>query len=241
MTLTEDAFLGGRLMLRQPAAGFRAGSDAVMLAASVPAQDGQSVLDLGCGVGAAMYCLGARVPGLVLTGVEMNGAVADLARCNGSAEVVEADVLTLPPALRQRQWSHVIANPPYFPAGGGSPAAEAAREAGLREGGAGDLTRWAEVACKRVAAKGTVTMIARADRLADLLTPMAAALGGIVILPISAGAGKPAGRVIVQGRKGSKAALKLLDPLNLHTSSGSGGYRAQAEAILREMQPIRLR
>ncbi|UWQ17874.1 tRNA1(Val) (adenine(37)-N6)-methyltransferase [Jannaschia sp. M317] len=241
MTQTRDAFLGGRLVLRQTVTGFRAGSDAVLLAAAVPARAGQSVLDLGCGVGAVMYCLGTRVPGLTLTGLETEPVAAALARANGTAEVAEADVLTLPPDLRNRQWDHVVSNPPYFGASAGSPAHAPAREAGLREARPGDLRRWVEIACKRAAPKGSVTLIARADRLADLVTPMAAALGGLVVQPVAARPGTPAKRVIVQGVKGSRAALRLCAPLNLHAADGSDGYAPEAEEILRNMGPLSLR
>ena len=81
----DDAFLGGRLTLRQPARGYRAGADAVMLAAACPAQPGQRVLELGCGAGVALFCLGARVRGLSLTGLERQPALADLARHNAAA------------------------------------------------------------------------------------------------------------------------------------------------------------
>src|SRR6056297_2259973 len=67
---TRDALLGGRVWLRQPARGYRAGVDAVFLAAACPARPGARVLDLGCGVGAAALCLAARVPDLAITGVE---------------------------------------------------------------------------------------------------------------------------------------------------------------------------
>ena len=241
MTLTRDAFLGGRLVLTQPAKGFRAGSDAVLLAAAVPALAGESVLDLGCGVGAAMYCLGTRVPDLGLTGVEADAETAALARVNGAAEVVVADVLALPPDLRNRQWTHVLSNPPYFAASAGSAARDPSREAGLREARPGEVSRWVEVACKRVAPKGTVTFITRADRLADVLTPMAEALGAVTVLPVAAQPETEAKRVILQGRKGSRAALRLLPPLVLHLAGESGAYRPEAEAILRDMAPIRTR
>jgi len=116
--LTCDAFLGGKLHLWQPrrGRGYRAGVDPVLLAASIEATAGQSVLELGCGVGAAVLCLGARVPGLTLTGCELQPAYAELARRNGGAalEVVEADLTDMPLHLRQRQFDHVLANPPYF-------------------------------------------------------------------------------------------------------------------------------
>ena len=111
--LSYDAFLGGKLHLWQPAQGYRAGVDPVFLAASVNAIPGQSVLDLGCGVGTAALCLGARVPDLLLQGVERQAFYADLAGRNG-LETECADLLAMPLDLRQRQFDHVIANPPYF-------------------------------------------------------------------------------------------------------------------------------
>jgi tRNA1(Val) A37 N6-methylase TrmN6 len=237
--MSRDAFLGGRLQLEQPERGFRSGSDAVLLAAAIPARAGQSALDLGCGAGVAMYCLGARVPGLSLTGVEREAEAAAMARRNGAAEVVEADVLDLPPALR-RQWDHVLTNPPYFAAGAGSRAGDAARERGLREGAPGDLRRWVAAACRRVAPKGSVTVIARADRLDDLLGPMSAALGGLAVLPVAPVEGEQAKRVLVQGVLGARAPLRLLAPLVLHDAEDSGQYRDELETILRDAAPLRL-
>ena len=236
--MTFDAFLGGRLRLEQPDRGFRSGSDAVLLAAAVPARAGQSALDLGCGSGAAMYCLGARVPGLRLTGVERDPAAAAMARRNGGAEVVEADVLDLPAALR-RQWDHVLLNPPYFPAGGGAAAGDASREGALREAAPGDLRRWVAAACRRVAPKGSVTVIARAERLGDLLGPIEAALGGVAVLPVAAHAGAAAKRVIVRGVLDARAPLRLLAPLVLHPGPKCGGYLPEAETILRHGEAIK--
>ena len=110
---TLDAFLGGRLHLRQPARGFRAGMDALLLAAAVPARPGEAVLELGCGGGAAILALGTRVQGLVLTGLEIQPAYAALARANASLnglplEVIEGDVAAPPPALRARASSTAI-------------------------------------------------------------------------------------------------------------------------------------
>ena len=117
--LTQDGFLGGRLILLQPAKGYRAGIDPVLLAASIPAESGQSILELGCGVGTALLCLGHRVPGLELTGVELQPSYADCARRNAernaiAAKIVTADLSKLPLAVRQVRHHHVLANPPYF-------------------------------------------------------------------------------------------------------------------------------
>ena len=111
--LTKDAFLGGKVQLLQPKLGYRAGVDPVFLAATVTAHEGETVLDLGCGVGAAALCLGARIPNLKLTGVERQPEYAELARRNG-LETVCADIANLPDEIRQQQFHHVLANPPYY-------------------------------------------------------------------------------------------------------------------------------
>jgi tRNA1(Val) A37 N6-methylase TrmN6 len=91
----------------------------VLLAASIPAKPGQRVLELGCGVGTALFCLGHRVSGLVLTGVELQPLYVDCARRNAAdnniaVQVVEANLSNLPSSIRQTRYHHVLANPPYF-------------------------------------------------------------------------------------------------------------------------------
>ena len=236
MNVTYDAVLGGRLRIWQPAAGFRAGSDAVLLAAACPARPGDSLLDLGCGVGTAMLCVAARVPGTIVTGVERHAPTAALARRNaGNDAVVEADVLALPGTLRARGFDHVILNPPYLSVGSGPDAADRGRADARREGGAGDLVAWCDVACRRAGPTGTVAAIARADRLADLLTALAPRLGAIVILPIAPSPNAAARRVIVRGRKDARAPLRLLAPLVTHDVDGR---TPEYEAVLREAAPL---
>ena len=136
--VTEDGFLGGRLRIRQPKRGYRAGMDPVLLAAAVEARAGERALELGCGVGVALLCLLHRVPGLHGTGVERQGDLAALAevnaRANGAAaRIVTADVAALPAALKVESFDHVLMNPPFFERHAGSAAADAGREAGRGE------------------------------------------------------------------------------------------------------------
>ena len=60
-SLSEDDFLGGKLRLKQPKRGHRAGHDAVLLAAATPAKPGERVVDLGAGVGVAGLAVASRV------------------------------------------------------------------------------------------------------------------------------------------------------------------------------------
>lgn len=171
--LTYDAFLGGRLHLWQPRDGYRAGVDPVLLAASVPAKAGQSVLDLGCGVGAAALCLGARVPGLELVGVERQAEYAALAVRNG-LHAHTADLADMPADLRDRSFDHVLANPPYFDRAAGHAAEDSGREAG--RGAETPVAAWIDAAARRLHHKGYLHMIHRVERVPDLLT---AAAGGL--------------------------------------------------------------
>ncbi len=115
--LTSDKFLGGRVTAWQPKDGYRAATDPVLLAAAVDARTGQSVLELGCGVGVAILCLGARITDLSLVGVERQADYADLAVRNAGEngadfEGITADISSLPDALRIRSFDHVFFNPP---------------------------------------------------------------------------------------------------------------------------------
>src|SRR6476619_5769484 len=93
--LTEDAFLGGKLRLRQPKSGHRAGHDAMLLAAATPARSGDRVVDLGAGVGAAGLALAKRVAGTGLVLVEIDPALAALARGNAASNGIAAETIVL--------------------------------------------------------------------------------------------------------------------------------------------------
>ena len=239
--LTQDAFLGGRARAWQPARGYRAGTDAVFLAAACPARPGDSVLELGCGAGVAALCLAARVPGLALTGVERQPHYAALARRNFTEaglvfELCEADLADLPPALRARSFGHVIANPPFFDPARGSPAPEAGR-AGARHGDT-PLTAWVAAARARLSPKGWLTAITAAEQVPALLSALEPGFGSISVLPLAAREGREAGRVLVRARKGGRGAFRLAAPLILHDGPAHAGdgddYTAAATAILRD-------
>ncbi|AXI45329.1 methyltransferase [Sulfitobacter sp. SK012] len=213
--LTHDAFLGGLLHLWQPRTGYRAGVDPVLLSASVKAHAGQRVLELGCGVGAAILCLGARVPGLLLTGVERDASYAALAVRNSDAlEVFTCDITGMPADLRQRQFDHVLANPPYYDRAASVAARNPAREGALGEDT--PLAEWVQIAAKRLAPKGYAHFIHRAERLPDIFAALPSGMGSVEVLPISPRAGRAAELVLVRARKNGRAAFRLHPQLVMH-------------------------
>lgn len=223
-----DHLLGRRVQLVQFVRGYRAAVDPVLLAAAVPAEPGQRVLDLGLGAGAASLCLAARVPGLTLVGVERDAGAAALARVNaglaegaltgGALTVVEADVgarLRGTEDPRAQPFDHVLTNPPFLEEVRADPPPDPGRRAAHVEGGIG-LGDWIAAGLRRLKPGGSFTIIMRADRLAEILTALTGPAGDIRVLPVhTVGDGRPAGRVIVQARKGRRAPLTLLAPLVL--------------------------
>lgn len=246
--LTNDRFLGGLLQILQPRAGYRAGVDAVLLAAAVDARPGQSVLELGCGVGVASLCLARRVPELVQTGVEVQGEYAQLAKRNAvenniEMRVITADISELPGELRERDFDHVFVNPPYFQRFRGTPATDAGRDKALAEGTS--LETWVDVATRRLKPGGHLTIIQKADRLPDLLTAFDGRLGSIQIKPLAPRAGRDAELVIVLAKKGGRGAFVLLAPLTMHKGVrhklDAKNYSRIANGILRDGGPLKFR
>ena len=216
---TLDAFLGGQLILEQPAKGYRAGVDPVLLASAAPATAGQSVLELGCGTGAALLCLARRVPGLDLTGVELQPDYADLCRRNAdrndiSAEIHTADLRRLPAALRSMSFDHVIANPPYFDRTQGNASAEPDRDTAFA--GPTSMSDWIDAATRRLRPKGQLTLIQKAPRLTECLSAMDDRLGSVTVIPIAGRTGRDADRILITALKGGRAPFRLTAPVVLH-------------------------
>ncbi len=232
---TEDRLLGGRVVLRQPVDGFRAAIDPVLLAASINAQAGETVLELGCGSGAAALCLARRVDGVTVIGLDAQADLVALAAGNARlnklhdrAGFFAADIGA--PALAEGRFDHVMANPPYLVARDATLPPDPARAAAVAEGAA-DLALWLKTAAHLVRPKGSVTIIHRADRLDAIFAAAPKALGSPVLLPLWPGIGKPAKRVIVSWRRQGRAPFRLLAGLILHEADG--GFTPAAERILR--------
>lgn len=244
LATTIDAFLGGALMLHQPARGYRAGIDPVLLAATCT-DDGRpaTVLDCGAGVGTVGLCIARRLPQTRVTMVEREPTLAALARENieanglsGRAEIIQAD-LTAPLArtpdlaARAGTFEHVFANPPFHIDDNGTRSQHPIKDGAnaMPEYG---LEAWARFMAAMTRGGGTATMIHRADALPAILAVFANRFGGLRVMALHPRAIEPANRVLVRGIKGSRAPLTLLPPLVIHTTD-SGVYQPVVEAVLR--------
>jgi tRNA1(Val) A37 N6-methylase TrmN6 len=246
MQTTLDLALGGRVRLYQPQKGYRAGLDAALLAAAVELGAGETALEAGCGPGAALLQAAWRtqacdLTGPSLVGVERDGAALALAQRNIALNGAQARVRAVAGDIgapfsklaRESQlgpFDAVFANPPFFddPAVLRGPAPER-REAYIADGG---LKAWTGFLLKAARQGGRITLVHRADRLADILDRLSAGGGSFRIRPVQPFADQPAKRVLVRAVKGGKAPLVLLPPLVLHARDGSK-HTPEAEAILR--------
>lgn len=249
-SLTEDAFLGGRLRVLQPEKGYRAGIDAVFLAAAIPVAAGETVFEAGIGVGVAALCLIARNPAIHVTGIEVATRYAMMceenAKRNGFGQLLKVIHADVKDAMRRDlahmpqhgTFAHAYANPPYFEDGKVTPSPSLLK-AQAHAFGPDDLDLWIKVMHAMVSLRGSVTLIHRAESLGKILVAMEDRFGDIRVAPLYAREGTAASRVIVQGIKGSKAPMQLLPGLILHGDGNA--FTPDADAVLREGMAWRLR
>jgi tRNA1(Val) A37 N6-methylase TrmN6 len=234
--LTEDAFLGGRLRLRQRKSGHRAGHDAILLAAATPAEAGHRVIDFGAGVGAAGLALARRVAGIELVLVEIDAGLAQLARDNARSNAIPAETIVLDLNANAEAFAAVgltpdsadvvLMNPPF-----NDPARHRASPEKTREiahvATPGTLQGWIHAARRTLKSGGTLCLIWRADGLAEVLAALDRGFGSLAILPVHGDPAAPAIRVIVRAIKGGKAPMRLCAALMLNDESGVPNKQVQ--------------
>jgi tRNA1(Val) A37 N6-methylase TrmN6 len=232
--LTEDALLGGRIRVRQPARGYRVNIDTLLLAAAVEAPSGARLMEAGCGVGAALIAVAARTENTRFLGIERDQNIAAIARENVALNAMSSRIeIAAGDALdRGANWGvfeGVFVNPPFDRDREGRAPAEARRRAHITEM---SLDAWVAALADRLTGGGALTMIHRAAKTAELLAALGGRLGGVELIPIRPRAEAAAKRVIVRARKGSRAPLRLLKGYDLHDRSGAK-YTPEIEALAR--------
>lgn len=250
MPISDDAFLGGRLRILQPRKGYRAGLDAVMLAAAVGDRGGRPfrVLDAGAGVGTAGLCVAWRCPNAEVVLIERERDLAELARENvarnglaARVSVVEADITNVSSAALsacgagEGGFDQVIANPPYHAEGAGTAATHALKAAAHAMPETA-LDQWCRFLARMARPGGEALVVHKAAALPDLLRALDGRFGGLSALPLHSFAGAPAERVLVRGVKGSRAPFRLEAGLVLHAAENR--FTPEAERALRLGQPL---
>ena len=190
-------------------------------------------------------CLHARVSDLELIGIEIQPFYAALCRDNAvlngaNMHVIDGDLTALPADIRNRSFDHVIMNPPYYDRGASTSARDEGRDLAL--GGDTPLADWITIGAKRLAPKGYLTLIQRIERLPEALTAADAALGSLVVLPLSSRQNRDPGLFLLQARKGGRATFRLKAPLILHEGvkhiSDTESYTPYVSEILRSGAPL---
>lgn len=232
---TEDTVYQGRVRLVQPAKGFRAGFDSLLLSAALPVLEKGEALELGCGCGGALLTAAWRMPEVRFTGLELQQNETDCARrgaiLNGfdarvAIENTEASEWVKP---HENRFDLVFANPPYFEPGKISQPGEGKAAAYIETL---PLEGWIKAMIHAAKPRAPVILVHRAAELARILVQLDRQAGEITVLPVASKAGEPARRVLVRGRKGLKRGpLTLLPPLITHTDDGSARTPA-AQAII---------
>jgi len=226
---TEDAFLGGQLRLRQPRTGHRAGHDAMLLAAATAARPGDRVADFGAGVGAAGLAVARRVAAARIVLIEIDEALAALARQNAAANAIDADVIAIDVAsgteafatagLAPDSFDVVLMNPPFNQSQRHRSSPDKSRES-AHVAAATTLEGWVHAARRILKTGGMLTLIWRADALAEVVAALDRGFGSLTILPVHGNASTPAIRVLVRAIKGGRAPTALYPGLMLNDQSG---------------------
>ena len=236
LELTEDAFLGGQLRVRQLKSGHRAGHDAVLLAAATPARPRDRVADLGAGVGVAGLAVASRVASIDLVLVEIDAALAGLARANAGTNAIHADVIVLDveadaaafaaAGLAPDSVDAVLMNPPFNDPARHRVSPDTAR--GIAHmATVTTLSKWVHAARRILKSKGALTLIWRADGIAEVLSALDHGFGSLQVLPVHGEPRAPANRILVRATKGGRAPTQIYPALMLNDEQGVPNERVQ--------------
>lgn len=229
--IAEDRILDGRLTLLQPKRGHRAGSDAVLLAATLPELGPGPLLDMGAGVGTIGLIAALAQPELRVALLERDPGLAALAARNAAANgfgnrvrVIAADLAAPAAELEQAglataSFACVALNPPFYAAGEArlSPVANR-RAAHVVET---PLSVWLKTARRLLMPGGRLALIHRAEALPEVLSGLGVGFGGLGVRPVHAAADRPAIRILVSATLGSKKPAALLPALVLQAEDGA--------------------
>lgn len=242
MSISLDTLLEGKVKILQPSHGYRAGLDAVFLAAACDIRGGQSLLDVGCGVGSVFLCINQRIPNLEIYGIEASDVYFELAQKNLQENACSANLFlhSIPEKgdpLSGKKYDHVVTNPPYHEREHHAPSPSPLRARALGETTV-PLDAWLDYCLRKTSDQGYITLIYPTKRIDDVLSYLHLRAGDIHIYPLWSDE-VSCKRVIISGRKNAKGGTVLHRGMLIHNDDGT--YTSAAENILRKGQTIALR
>lgn len=238
----EITVLDKQVRLKQAENGFRTSMDSVMLAAACPIKTGQTLLDMGCGVGSSGLCVLFRQKDIFLTGVDIQedhvALAAENAALNGLSDNTDFICHDVRNFKREKGFHHIVCNPPYLETGTHLRSPHDAKAKAMGHDGDLRTKDWVLNAARLLRPEGTLTMVHEAGKIDKIIQAMEGRFGAIEIIPLWPKLGKSAKRTIIRGVKGRKSPLTLHSGLTLHDEGG--GYTVEAEEILRKAKGLRL-
>lgn len=229
----DVAFFDGQVSVKQPREGYRAGTDAILLASSLDAKPSEHILELGCGTGVVMLLARHHLPDCQFTGLENSADMLALSRENtahaDNVDIKEGSIRQIPKNWHL-QYDQVVANPPYFDNRQAVRMSDAKAPSFVNA----DLTLddWIGAMLLALKPRGIGTLIYRADGLEKICVALAGKAGRLRIQPIHSYADMPAKRIIVQFRKSVKSESALLPALIMHERGTEEKYAPEALKIL---------
>lgn len=239
LAATEDALLGGRVRLLQPARGHRVTVDTLLLAsfAAKARPSPRRLVDLGAASGALALVIASladvarselveRDPRLVALGRE------NLARAGLAGEAWEVDLARGLPAALHGAADLVVANPPYHP------RAPAERPDRVRQAAReGELSPFLAAASAALGRRGLAAFVYPARSLSALLAGATArGLAAKRLRFVHARAADPARVALVELRRGREGGLVVEPPL--HEWEASGVRSAEVAALVEGRLPL---
>ena len=237
MERTDDTGFGGIKVIQTKGSGY--GVDAVLLAAFASGETGAKGLrkdtaeplrlaDLGTGCGVVAFIIHHKLGGAQVTGYDINPEAVDRARracdMNGLADDIDFICCDIKDIGAAGGFDAVLTNPPYFRRTPDEPGAADPDERYIaRHETSADIRDFAGTASAMLKEGGSLYMVHRPDRLADIICEMRSA--GIepkemqFVVP---SAGKAANMVLIHGIKGAGPELRMLPEIAVHTAAG--GY-----------------
>lgn len=233
---TNDYLLNKKVRILQPVDGYRASSDAVLLASLIEnIKLSDTILDVGSGTGAVSLCLAYRFPENHITGLEIQPQLADFAKqsadINNFANLVyyQADIRQKKLPVSPCFFSHVITNPPYSEHDRPSPNLSKALAHNHTDF---TLNEWLKFCLKMLKPFGKIYLINRVEAIDEILNTFSKRAGGIKIIPVYSKPGQQAKRILISAQKDSKAPTVICPPFYMYNSDGT--YTRAADEILRK-------